>query len=350
MSERAVVRFDSLRALIDQDSLAALFGPIRTFTRTPLQTVGYSAATHERIHLTLGDGRARRFVVKRANLAIDWTAIRSGDRTGREARMLGEPGLAGIWDPIECPYVAFAVEGREIGLLMNDLSSWLYPDTRKALQTAREDPLLDALAGLHAKYWNTSVTLPWLVSTDRMAGLVDVSLSREGTAVACVPAQLRASIVRGWALVLERVSGKVRDMLTSPTKSLHSYWKGLPRTLIHGDPKVANFALLENGRIAGFDWALLGLGPASTDLGWYLAINGSRLSRSRGATLDRYRELLQKHLAGALPDATWNGLRRAAIVLGARMLLWSKALSVENGRAGAVEEWNWWVERLEAEM
>jgi hypothetical protein len=30
------------------------------------------------------------------------------------------------------------------------------------------------------------------------------------------------------------------------------------------------------------------------------------------------------------------------------MLLWSKALAVEAERPGALAEWNWWVEQLEA--
>jgi hypothetical protein len=51
-------------------------------------------------------------------------------------------------------------------------------------------------------------------------------------------------------------------------------------------------------------------------------------------------------LGTAIDEDTWRRLEHAAIVSGARMLLWSKALALESGRAGAQEEWDWWIERL----
>ena len=37
----------------------------------------------------------------------------------------------------------------------------------------------------------------------------------------------------------------------------------------------------------------------------------------------------------------------AAIVTGAMMMLWSKALGYQAGTPRGVAEWEWWVERLE---
>ena len=48
-------------------------------------------------------------------------------------------------------------------------------------------------------------------------------------------------------------------------------------------------------------------------------------------------------------ESMWNRLGQVAIVCGARMLLWSKALAADSGRAGAEDEWNWWLHRLELE-
>ena len=121
----------------------------------------------------------------------------------------------------------------------------------------------------------------------------------------------------------------------------------MPRTLIHGDVKVANFAFLPDARVAAFDWAMMGNAPASYDLGWYVAVNASRLTRSKEDVLGLYRSALDNRLPTPLPSDVWQALERAGIVAGARMLLWSKALAVEAGRAGAVEEWQWWSDRLE---
>src|ERR1041385_3163954 len=47
-----------------------------------------------------------------------------------------------------------------------------------------------------------------------------------------------------------------------------------------------------------------------------------------------------------IDDTTWRRLEDAAIILGARMLLWSKAAALEAGRPGAADEWEWWIQRL----
>jgi hypothetical protein len=41
-------------------------------------------------------------------------------------------------------------------------------------------------------------------------------------------------------------------------------------------------------------------------------------------------------------------MEAAAVLLGAKMLLWSKADAVAHDRPGAMKEWVWWIERLSA--
>ena len=125
-------------------------------------------------------------------------------------------------------------------------------------------------------------------------------------------------------------------------------WAELPHTLVHGDAKVANFAILPDRRVAAFDWSLVRWAPPSIDLGWYVAVNGSRLAGERDAVLAGYRVLLEAELGRALPGEEWRILEEVAVLLGARMLLWSKANALASGRSGAQEEWEWWVERLSA--
>jgi ADP-heptose:LPS heptosyltransferase len=84
------------------------------------------------------------------------------------------------------------------------------------------------------------------------------------------------------------------------------------------------------------------------ELGWYLAVNASRLARPKEQVIERYRELLEDALAEPLPNGLWERLVAFGVATGARMLLWEKAPmnvgSTENGN----EEWNWWVSRLAA--
>ncbi len=145
-----------------------------------------------------------------------------------------------------------------------------------------------------------------------------------------------------------RVPAETARHLARPGVEWEHLWSDVPQTLLHGDVKVANFALLADGRVGAFDWAMVGSGPCTIDVGWYLAVNASRLTRSKEEILSRYRTLLETALGKRLPDRLWSRLEDIAVISGARMLLWSKALALDLARAGAAEEWNWWVDRLDA--
>ena len=82
------------------------------------------------------------------------------------------------------------------------------------------------------------------------------------------------------------------------------------------------------------------------DLGWYLAVNATRLSGSKEQTIARYRTMLELALERRLPDPLWSALLDAGILTGAMMLLWSKAAALESGGERARQEWDWWIERL----
>jgi aminoglycoside phosphotransferase (APT) family kinase protein len=151
----------------------------------------------------------------------------------------------------------------------------------------------------------------------------------------------------GWEKAFSRLPPDVKDLLSRPASLLAAECAGLPWTLLHGDAKVANFALLPGRRVIAFDWQLLGAGPATLDLGWYLAVNAGRLARPKERIISRYRGLLESNLARPLSDPLWERMVSVGILCGALMLLWAKALSLEDsGSPRAEEEWNWWVTQL----
>jgi hypothetical protein len=339
-------RFARLSDLTDREALGSLFGPVQDLTHEPMASVGYSGSRHERLVLRLGTGETLRFVHKRTNLEADWTAYRTRDVRGREPALLSEPEFAGVWNVFECPYVAFASEGVEVGLLMWDLSAQLLPDRREPLELAVEDALLGRIAELHARFWGSSVRArEWLSDAGDLITLLGPG---SGTRDARRPAaaSLQARVQAGWALAIPRLPVRVVATLFEPAEAWSRRCAGHPRTLVHGDVKVANFAPLRDGRVAAFDWETVGSAPASIDLGWYLAVNASRLARPKEAVIARYRSLLQSALGQPLDESTWAGLERLAVLSGATMLLWSKALNVESKVPGAEPEWAWWEQRL----
>lgn len=336
----------------DRNALAAVTGPIQSITRSPFSTVGYTGATHERLELTLEDGTERRLVVKRTRPSVDWTSVRSGDRIGREAAMLAEPALIPIWRAFSCPYLAYAIEGDAIALVMEDLTPHVLPDVRQPIAEEQEERLLHALTAMHAHFWTEAghpsavLDLPFLARPEHHIGMLDACCAVDTRAVEVLPQNLRESVTRGWMAALERLPPPLFALMTTPAPEMAPFWEKLPRTIIHGDAKIANFALQPDG-VAAFDWALVGAGPASIDIGWYLAVNATRLARSKEDTLARYRRMLTEQLAAPLTPAVWATMVRSAVIFGARMLLWSKALALEAERPGALDEWNWWIEQLE---
>jgi hypothetical protein len=337
----------SIAALTDPASLARVIGRVDRVRVEPLQGVGYSNATLSRVEIDGGDANRWSFVLKHTRLNRDWTACRTDDDRGREALLLMEAALAPTWEIVACPYVALAIEPGEIGLLLHDLTPDLLPNRREPLSEPQERALLGALTQLHARFWRTRVdAIDWLVRPRHYCDLLAPQVAADPTVLALLPPPLQADVSRGWASALSRLPAVVVQHLTRPGLEWERQWVDLPRTLLHGDVKVANFALPAGGRVAAFDWAMAGAGPCTIDLGWYLAVNASRLTGPKEQIFARYRSLLEIALGEPLQDSLWKRLTNVAIVCGARMLLWSKALGLDVARPGAREEWTWWVNRL----
>src|SRR6266571_95344 len=75
----------------------------------------------------------------------------------------------------------------------------------------------------------------------------------------------------------------------------------------------------------------VGWGPCSIELGWYLAVNSTRLARSKEELIITYRCLLESHLKFSIPEKTWLRMIDLAIITGTMMLLWNKALAYQSG-------------------
>jgi hypothetical protein len=342
-----VVRLATVAALASPEALASIVGPVADVVATELRTPGFSGSTHRRLTVRLRSGGVRRLVLKHTVPAADWTLRCSGDSRGRETLMLDEPGLAAQWQAFASPYLAWAADGHEIGLLMEDLSDHLLPDVREPVAEADEERILGALASLHAAFWESpSLDRSWLARPHQLFGLVGARACAQAVdGGSASPIQARAH--DGWAIAFRRLPAPVADRMREAPETLARHSAHLPRTLTHGDAKVANFALLPDGRVAAFDWALIGAGPVALELGWYLAVNATRLAAGKEHAIARYRRLLESRLGRSLEPKLWADTEAQAVLAGGAMLLWSKALALEAGGSGAREEWDWWVERLE---
>ena len=256
--------------LTDPSSLADLLGaPVAAVERSTLAGIGYGGSVHELLRVQLAGGE-RRFHLKRTSLAEVWPAYRTGDSIGREAALLREPTLAGVWEAFACPYLAYAAEDGEIGLLMEDLSDALLPDVDEPISEAQEDALLAAQACLHARYWGApELRLPWLTPPAARFAVIGPRAAGEEAAR---PASARYApffemMQRGWEAALRRLRPEEAELVSLPPERLAARCADLPWTLLHGDTKVGNLAWCADGRVAAFDWEIVGVGPPTLDLG-----------------------------------------------------------------------------------
>ena len=339
-------RAADLDELLSFQLLGSLAGPVESVQSVPLEAPGYSGASLSRVFLEHPGARQTRLVLKRIQLGSNWVADRSGDTVGREAALLDERALDSVWTVFSSPYRAYAHRGQSVAILMDDLTDHLLPDADDPLTVGQEDGLLSALANLHAMFWeDDALDLPWLASPLQILGLLaSETLPRNIGDMQVAPVLELA--VQGWDRAFSLLPGAAANVLRQPLEQVAAEYIDLPRTLVHGDAKIANFAFLPGGRVAAFDWALVGAGPCTLDLGWYLAVNASRLARPREGVIARYRELLESALGETLADSLWERLVAFGVITGARLLLWAKVPMDVNAPENDRAEWKWWVDRL----
>ncbi len=342
-----MVRLAAISDLTNPEMLCKLIGPIAGIYKTIISAVGFSGSILERIEVKLQSGATRTFILKYTRLKADWLSQRAGDQVGREAALLSESGLSGIWNIIHCPYIAFASENGEIGLLMDDYTDYLFPDIREPIDIKSEDLILETITSLHALFWESSELKKkkWLVKPRNYLEVFGPG-EHESDNIATPPGNIRNSMQEGWNIALQLLPGEIKNVLKKPANELFEHWKDLPITLLHGDAKIANMAILPTGKVVVFDWTYVGCGPCGIELGWYLAVNSTRLARTKEDLFGKYRSCLESSLKFIIDEKTWSMMTELAIITGTMMMLWNKALGYQAGTQRGKDEWEWWVAHL----
>jgi hypothetical protein len=245
--------------------------------------------TNSRARVTLryaaGAGPAQVFV-KREGRLLNRLALTALGAREAEPRLVA----SGLELPLEHPaFYAAAVDRRRLAAVtvMEDvtLRDARANEATRALGVDGVRTGLLGLARMHAAYWGKSMphelafVRPWRlgrvwapVSWASLARAVRIL--RSGGNGGLVPAGVDAGVVergfRGWATIAAE----------------H------PRTLLHGDPHLANTYSLPSGVTGFYDWQLVRTGNWSHDVGYFLVSSLSTADRR-----DHERDLLADYLA-----------------------------------------------------
>ena len=204
-------------------------------------------------------------------------------------------------------------QARTFGVLMEDLRlrSVEFPNATMELSIERMRGLLTTLATLHAAYWESprfEVDLSWL-ATPRSGGMYPVfralglDLIRNQVDTNPFKAELIAPL------------GRTVDQLWEALWKCQAMLDSGPRTLLHGDPHVANTYLVPNGPGGLLDWQLTIRGRWAHDV-TYIMVTGlspdARRAHER-ELLRFYLDQLQSRGVASPPTAAdaWETYRRS---------------------------------------
>jgi hypothetical protein len=216
---------------------------------------------------------------------------------------------------------------------------------------------------------------PWTPLAERLLLLSRPASERyraEGVAVG-------ERFLAGWDAFDRRASTPARalvETLSIDPAPLIAALGRLPPTGLHGDLKLANVAVLDDGRVALIDWGLMTLAPVAVELGWLAVSNAAALGIEPDELLERYRVAVERaagmwlplgdawgdgggsaSTAASLPPrglaetiGDWDAQRDLAWIVGLLMRGWRKGLEAEaNARLGsgvaARDDLAWWSER-----
>jgi hypothetical protein len=303
----------------------------------PLPNDGWSGARITRLR----DAGGASFVLKRDGLSLDWIARATDDVPElREAALAHAAPL--LPAPVRLPHLGVGSDGDLVGLLMPDLTGvllrWEAPVTE-----AEMDRVLEALAALHRDAWQRQLpgSFPW---TDlRRRVLLLTPHAAEGYQAAGNPVGRR--FLDGWDAFDRHASAEARALvagLNADAEPLFGALAKLPDAGLHGDLKLGNAGVADDGTVWLIDWQMTLVAPVAVELGWFLVCNVAGLPAPPEEVLERYRSA-----AGWADDDRWAAQRDLALVIGLLLRGWRKGLDADAGLVTACgwtasDDLAWW--------
>lgn len=265
-SETKYSLYQSIEEMITPASMSKILNrDVTQVTRQPFDSAGYSGS---QFYWVCAD--EQRFVVKHLQPTTDWVALAYEDTKCRSVRLWEYGVLDHLQPHINHEIVAACQDGDSFALLMNDVSKGVIPFDH--VHTVTEIKLLlNALAKMHAMFWNDGYLHDPTLGLNELPTLITGLWTSNHNRTRWDSTW----IDNAWNLLLDFVDIDVRDTLQSlmdDPQPLFTKLKAQPSTLIHGDFRPENYAIVpDTKQIVLFDWQLAGYGSPLVDLHWCLS-------------------------------------------------------------------------------
>lgn len=172
-------------------------------------------------------------------------------------------------------------------LVLEDLGSATLPSRRVGCSRSQAERAVDALAGLHAQWWDNPELdgLDWLSDPEPLD-----------------PAVVAVRHRRWWQEFLKVAGDRLPDEMIGFGTLLAERFAGLmnrlvfesPRTLRHGDFGLSNLLFEAHGPPIVIDWQMMSRGKGPWDLAWFLgqSLTGAQRRSWERELLSRYHSAL----------------------------------------------------------
>jgi hypothetical protein len=217
---------------------------------------------------------------------------------------------------------------------MRDISSELLPDDGGPIPAEHHRSYIEHLAGFCAATWDWRDDVGLLPYDARWAWFGVAAI--EGERGLGWPERVPQVADDGWSRFAGRAPADLVaavDALRADVTPLADALRQTPSCFLHGDVKASNTGVGRDGRTVLIDWAYVGEGPACHELTWHLALDRARLPITKEATIDGFRDALERH---GVETGPWWDRQLELCLLGAVVQFgWEKAL-------GDDDELAWW--------
>lgn len=328
--------FDSVEEMLAPETLSHLLSkPVTHVDCHPFEDHGGVAGSR----LSYVNTNIGRFVLKLMSSEFDWIMLSSGDQQCRAVR-LWQYGLLDQLRPyMEHKILACAHHHGAWAILMDDIGENVFKGN-KQMTPELISTFLDALARLHATFWNTPYLRDPRLGLCNEAQMLAMSTppmtqKYQHLSMGWVPKAIREGneILEKQFLDLD-VFTYVQDLIENP-QSLMDALSRYPYTLLHGDYRIANLAHQEPEQSVVFDWQIATCSLMTIDLAWFITeMNGdARDGLSPEKARNLYRERLETHLNIRFDDAIWQAMVELGALVHALRSIYIQASLYKNAES-----------------